>query len=205
MAAVLPATLIVRGRLADTRRRGRRRLRAAVGRRLRGRGRQEADAPYAAGRRDSGWVKLKPRHTFDLAVIAAEWGYGRREGWLSNLHLAARDPRTGELVMLGKTFKGLTDAVLTWQTEQFLAREVRRTSHRLHRPAAGRGDRLRRGADLDPLPRWGRAALRPGAALPGGQVRGRGRHPCGGHGTRCGRNTTIRVKRIVDNERSVAC
>ena len=84
-------------------------------------------APYAAGRRDSGWVKLKPRHTFDLAVIAAEWGYGRRVGWLSNLHLAARDPRSGELVMLGKTFKGLTDKVLTWQTEQFLARESRRT------------------------------------------------------------------------------
>lgn len=84
-------------------------------------------APYAAGRRDSGWIKLKPRHTFDLAVIAAEWGYGRRTGWLSNLHLAARDPRTGGLVMLGKTFKGLTDAMLTWQTEQFLAREARRT------------------------------------------------------------------------------
>ena len=85
-------------------------------------------APYAAGRRDSGWVKVKPRHTFDLAVIAAEWGYGRREGWLSNLHLAARDTRTGELVMLGKTFKGLTDKMLTWQTEQFLARESRRTT-----------------------------------------------------------------------------
>ncbi|MET0865836.1 MAG: ATP-dependent DNA ligase [Nakamurella sp.] len=84
-------------------------------------------APYAAGRRDSGWVKLKPRHTFDLAVIAAEWGYGRREGWLSNLHLAARDPGTGKLVMLGKTFKGLTDEVLRWQTEQFQARESRRT------------------------------------------------------------------------------
>ena len=86
-------------------------------------------APYAAGRRDSGWIKLKPRHTFDLAVIGAEWGSGRRQGWLSNLHLAARDPATGELVMLGKTFKGLTDAMLTWQTEQFLAREVRRTKY----------------------------------------------------------------------------
>lgn len=85
-------------------------------------------APYAAGRRDSGWIKLKPRHTFDLAVIAAEWGYGRRQGWLSNLHLAARNPTTGELVMLGKTFKGLTDQMLTWQTEQFLARETRRTT-----------------------------------------------------------------------------
>ncbi|HEY5017274.1 MAG TPA: ATP-dependent DNA ligase, partial [Streptosporangiaceae bacterium] len=59
--------------------------------------------------------------------IAAEWGYGRREGWLSNLHLAARDAATGELVMLGKTFKGLTDKMLTWQTEQFLARAARRT------------------------------------------------------------------------------
>ncbi|SDO54677.1 DNA ligase-1 [Nakamurella panacisegetis] len=84
-------------------------------------------APYAAGRRDSAWIKLKPRHTFDLAVIGAEWGYGRREGWLSNLHLAARDPDTGGLVMLGKTFKGLTDQMLTWQTEQFLTREARRT------------------------------------------------------------------------------
>ena len=84
-------------------------------------------APYAAGRRDSGWIKVKPRHTFDLAVIAAEWGYGRREGCLSNLHLAAREQSTGKLVMLGKTFKGLTDKMLTWQTEQFLTREVRRT------------------------------------------------------------------------------
>ncbi|MBM9468703.1 ATP-dependent DNA ligase [Nakamurella sp. YIM 132084] len=85
------------------------------------------DAGYAAGRRDAGWIKVKPRHTFDLAVVAAEWGYGRRQGWLSNLHLAARDERSGELVMLGKTFKGLTDATLTWQTQQFLAREQRRT------------------------------------------------------------------------------
>lgn len=88
---------------------------------------KKLSAPYAAGRRDAGWIKLKPRHTFDLAVIGAEWGYGRRTGWLSNLHLAARDPATGNLVMLGKTFKGLTDATLTWQTEQFLARESRRT------------------------------------------------------------------------------
>jgi DNA ligase-1 len=84
-------------------------------------------APYAAGRRDSGWIKLKPRHTFDLAVTAAEWGYGRRTGYLSNLHLAARDPATGQLVMLGKTFKGLTDRMLAWQTEQIQARSSRRT------------------------------------------------------------------------------
>ena len=86
------------------------------------------ESGYAAGRRDSSWVKLKPRHTFDLVVIAAEWGHGRRQGWLSNLHLAARDGDSGDLVMLGKTFKGLTDELLAWQTEQFLAREIRRTA-----------------------------------------------------------------------------
>jgi DNA ligase-1 len=85
-------------------------------------------AGYAAGRRDAAWVKLKPRHTFDLVVTAAEWGHGRRQGWLSNLHLAARDGATGQLVMLGKTFKGLTDELLAWQTEQFLSRETRRSA-----------------------------------------------------------------------------
>jgi len=73
-------------------------------------------APYAAGRRGAGWIKVKPRHTLDLVVLAVEWGHGRRRGWLSNLHLGARDPRTGGWVMLGKTFKGLTDELLTWQT-----------------------------------------------------------------------------------------
>lgn len=82
---------------------------------------------YAAGRRDAGWIKVKPRYTFDLLVTAAEWGHGRRQGWLSNLHLAARDDRTGEPVMLGKTFKGLTDALLSWQTERFLALEIGRS------------------------------------------------------------------------------
>ncbi|MDT0532649.1 ATP-dependent DNA ligase [Micromonospora sp. DSM 115977] len=82
------------------------------------------DAPYDAGRRGSAWVKVKPRHTLDLVVIAVEWGSGRREGWLSNLHLGARDPRTGDFVMLGKTFKGLTDELLRWQTERFLALAV---------------------------------------------------------------------------------
>jgi len=78
------------------------------------------DAPYAAGRRGAGWIKVKPRHTLDLVVIAAEWGHGRRRGWLSNLHLAARDPATGDYVMLGKTFKGMTDEILAWQTERLL-------------------------------------------------------------------------------------
>ncbi|MGW0480053.1 ATP-dependent DNA ligase [Nonomuraea sp. NPDC003214] len=77
-------------------------------------------SPYAAGRRGAGWIKVKPRHTLDLVVLAAEWGHGRREGKLSNLHLGARDPETGGFVMLGKTFKGLTDELLAWQTERFL-------------------------------------------------------------------------------------
>jgi DNA ligase-1 len=76
-------------------------------------------APYDAGRRGSGWVKVKPRHTLDLVVLAVEWGSGRREGWLSNIHLGARDPQTGGFVMLGKTFKGMTDEMLAWQTERF--------------------------------------------------------------------------------------
>jgi DNA ligase 1 len=75
-------------------------------------------APYEAGRRGSGWVKVKPVHTLDLVVLAAEWGHGRRTGLLSNLHLGALDPRTGGYVMLGKTFKGLTDEMLRWQTER---------------------------------------------------------------------------------------
>ncbi len=127
MAAVLPPELVVGRLVADTVDEVTAAFEAAVAAGFEGAVVKKRDAPYAAGRRDSGWVKLKPRHTFDLAVIAAEWGYGRREGWLSNLHLAARDPRTDTLVMLGKTFKGLSDAVLTWQTEQFLAREARRT------------------------------------------------------------------------------
>ncbi|MEU5938617.1 ATP-dependent DNA ligase [Micromonospora sp. NPDC047548] len=84
------------------------------------------DAPYDAGRRGAAWVKVKPRHTLDLVVLAVEWGSGRRQGWLSNLHLGARDPRTGDFVMLGKTFKGLTDELLRWQTERFLALAVER-------------------------------------------------------------------------------
>jgi ATP-dependent DNA ligase I len=78
------------------------------------------DSPYRAGRRGSEWIKVKPRHTLDLVILAAEWGHGRRRGVLSNLHLGARDPETGGLVMLGKTFKGLTDEMLAWQTGRLL-------------------------------------------------------------------------------------
>ena len=87
------------------------------------------DAPYDVGRRGGAWVKVKPRHTLDLVVLAVEWGSGRRKGWLSNIHLGARDPATGELVMLGKTFKGMTDEMLEWQTTELLAREVSRDGH----------------------------------------------------------------------------
>ena len=90
------------------------------------------EAPYAAGRRGAGWLKVKPRHTLDLVVLAAEWGHGRRRGWLSNLHLGARDPSGDGFVMLGKTFKGLTDAMLTWQTERLLALEVARDDWTVH-------------------------------------------------------------------------
>ncbi len=76
------------------------------------------DAPYEAGARGGAWLKIKPAATLDLVVLAAEWGHGRRTGWLSNLHLGARNPNTGAFVMLGKTFKGMTDEVLAWQTAE---------------------------------------------------------------------------------------
>jgi DNA ligase-1 len=85
-------------------------------------------ALYDAGRRGSSWVKVKPVHTLDLVVLAVEWGSGRRQGWLSNIHLGARDPEGG-FVMLGKTFKGMTDEILRWQTERFLELEESRAGH----------------------------------------------------------------------------
>jgi DNA ligase-1 len=90
------------------------------------------DSPYEAGRRGAGWIKVKRAHTLDLVVLAAEWGHGRRQGWLSNLHLGARDPETGGFVMLGKTFKGMTDEVLAWQTEQLQELETRREGITVH-------------------------------------------------------------------------
>jgi len=87
---------------------------------------KDAASFYAAGRRGKAWLKLKPVLTYDLVVLGAEWGHGRRQGWLSNLHLGARDPRTGGFVMVGKTFKGLTDDLLRSQTEELLARETER-------------------------------------------------------------------------------
>jgi DNA ligase 1 len=90
------------------------------------------DSRYEAGRRGAAWRKVKPVRTLDLVVLAAEWGHGRRRGWLSNLHLGARDPVTGEFVMVGKTFKGLTDQLLTWQTEQLQDIATRRDDYTVY-------------------------------------------------------------------------
>ena len=89
------------------------------------------DAPYAAGRRGQAWLKVKSHHTLDLVVLAVEWGSGRRQGWLSNLHLGARHPEGG-FVMVGKTFKGLTDQLLQWQTAALLERELSRDAYTVH-------------------------------------------------------------------------
>ena len=90
------------------------------------------------------WLKVKLARTLDLVVLAAEWGSGRRKGWLSNLHLGARDPASGEFVMLGKTFKGMTDEMLAWQTQQLLALETAREAHGVRAAGAGRRDRVQR-------------------------------------------------------------
>lgn len=87
---------------------------------------KDASSRYQAGRRGKAWRKVKPVRTYDLVVLGAEWGHGRRQGRLSNLHLGARDPRTGGFVMVGKTFKGMTDELLEWQTGELLARESER-------------------------------------------------------------------------------
>src|SRR5699024_7177740 len=92
---------------------------------------KDAEAPYEAGRRGGAWVKVKPRHTLDLVVLAVERGSGRRSGLLSNIHLGARDG-AGGFVMLGKTFKGMTDEMLTWQTERFTELATERTDWVVH-------------------------------------------------------------------------
>ena len=90
---------------------------------------KDPESAYAAGRRGGAWQKVKPSDTLDLVVLGVEWGSGRRKGWLSNIHLGARDPESGEFVMLGKTFKGMTDAMLEWQTKRFLELETSRDGH----------------------------------------------------------------------------
>jgi DNA ligase 1 len=90
------------------------------------------DAKYAAGARGQSWIKVKRARTLDLVILAAEWGNGRRKGWLSNLHLGARDTQNGGFAMLGKTFKGLTDEMLAWQTKELLRLEIGRDSFTVH-------------------------------------------------------------------------
>jgi ATP-dependent DNA ligase I len=128
---VAPVELRVPRTLADDAAGAEEVLRAALARGHEGVMVKSLDAPYEAGRRGAGWLKVKPSHTLDLVVLAAEWGHGRRRGWLSNLHLGARDP-AGGFVMLGKTFKGLTDAMLAWQTERLLELEVGRDAYTVH-------------------------------------------------------------------------
>lgn len=139
------------------------------------------DAPYAAGRRGKSWVKVKPVLTFDLVVLGAEWGSGRRRGWLSNLHLGARDP-SGEFadadgyVMVGKTFKGLTDELLRWQTAEFpgMSRTARRPPCSCAPNSSWRSRSTACSAHRDIPGR--RPAIRPSEGLPAGQVAGRGRY-----------------------------
>jgi DNA ligase-1 len=119
LADALPPELIVGRRTVETEAQATEAFTAALAAGQEGVVVKAQEAPYDVGRRGAAWVKVKPRHTLDLVVLAVEWGHGRRQGWLSNLHLGARDPQTGGFVMLGKTFKGLTDELLRWQTERF--------------------------------------------------------------------------------------
>jgi DNA ligase-1 len=119
LADALPSDLIVGRSTATTEEEAAAAFAAALAAGQEGVVIKAVDAPYDVGRRGSAWVKVKPRHTLDLVVLAVEWGHGRRKGWLSNLHLGALDPQTGGFVMLGKTFKGLTDELLRWQTARF--------------------------------------------------------------------------------------
>jgi len=126
LAARLPAEMLVPRMVTDDLEEANRFLGAALERSHEGVMVKSLDAPYEAGRRGSSWLKVKPAHTLDLVVLAAEWGHGRRKGWLSNLHLGARDPKSGGFVMLGKTFKGMTDQMLSWQTKRLLELETSR-------------------------------------------------------------------------------
>ena len=128
---------------------------------------------YAAGRRGGAWRKVKPVRTYDLVVLGAEWGHGRRQGWLSNLHLGARDPRTGEFVMVGKTFKGMTDELLRWQTETLLERRDEPPRDRGDGASRARRSRLRSTASR-PRPAT-RAGSRSGSR--GSSATGRTRTP----------------------------
>jgi DNA ligase-1 len=132
MSRVLPAQIIVPRILTDRLDEADAFLRRARAAGHEGVVAKALSATYDAGRRGGAWLKVKEADTLDLVVLAAEWGNGRRRGWLSNLHLGARDPESGSYAMLGKTFKGMTDAILQWQTAELLAREVAREGHIVH-------------------------------------------------------------------------
>jgi DNA ligase-1 len=129
LADVLPEHLVVPRAVTADPDQARRLFADAVARGHEGVVVKSLSASYDAGRRGAAWVKVKPRHTLDLVVLAVEWGSGRRRGWLSNLHLGARDPAKGGFAMLGKTFKGLSDEMLVWQTRRFLDIAVDRDRH----------------------------------------------------------------------------
>src|SRR5207244_7450366 len=122
LAAIAPDLAIPRRLTADLEE-GQRVLDEALGAGHEGVVVKDAASLYSAGRRGKAWRKVKPVRTYDLVVLGAEWGHGRRQGRLSNLHLGARDPGTGEFVMVGKCFKGLTDELLEWQTKELRERE----------------------------------------------------------------------------------
>ncbi|MEO8740047.1 MAG: ATP-dependent DNA ligase [Casimicrobiaceae bacterium] len=126
MRAVLPSELLVSRLVTSDAAAAREFYDAAIARGHEGVMVKSLDAPYDPGARGAQWLKVKRAHALDLVVLAAEWGHGRRKGWLSNLHLGAIDPQTGKYEMLGKTFKGMTDAMLAWQTEELQKREVSR-------------------------------------------------------------------------------
>ena len=125
------------------------------------------DAPYEAGRRGAGWLKVKRAHTLDLVVLAAEWGHGRRQGMAQQPPPRRARPETGGFVMLGKTFKGMTDEMLAWQTERLLELETRaRRAHRPRPARARRRGRVRRRAGEPAVPRRRRAAVRARQGIP---------------------------------------
>ena len=135
------------------------------------------DGLYEAGERSRSWLKIKRVHTLDLVVLAAEWGHGRRRGWLSNLHLGARDPSSGSFVMLGKTFKGLTDAMLSGADGgPAAARDRPGPAHGLRTTGGGGGGGLQRPSGEPAVPRRSGAAIRPGQAVPARQARRTGGH-----------------------------
>jgi DNA ligase 1 len=132
LTSAAPASLVIPHTVADTADVADAFLRRALACGHEGVMAKALDAGYAAGRRGASWLKLKIARTLDLVVLAAEWGHGRRSGWLSNLHLGARDPKNNSFVMLGKTFKGLTDEMLMWQSGKLLELEITRDDYTVY-------------------------------------------------------------------------